>query len=223
MKRANIPRGIYDTSHLIPVCRALVRREVRYTNYRYGWSPGTVGFVMMASGAMGSLVQMALVGPIVARFGERGAVLIGAAAGAIGFACFGVAATGAGYLAAILIFAFMNLFMPGLQGLMARCLSPSEQGRLQGALQGLQSLASILGPLLFGLAFAWSILDDTAFRIPGLAYFIASALSLVVLLVAFKVERVTGRNLRRHPPWLPRRDRHALQPVQLFPLEVEHS
>jgi DHA1 family tetracycline resistance protein-like MFS transporter len=169
---------------------------VLYATDRYGWSPATTGFVMMASGAMGSLVQMVLVGPIVARFGERGAVLAGAAAGAIGYACFGAAATGAGYLAAIPVFAFMNLFMPGLQGLMTRRVSPANQGQLQGALQGLQSLASILGPLVFGMGFAWSIRGGTS-RLPGFAYFVASALLLGVFLLAFKVARATEGRVHR--------------------------
>lgn len=162
---------------------------VLYGGYRYGWSPVTIGLVMMVSGGLGTVVQMTLVAPVVKRFGERGAVLTGAAAGAIGYACFGFASHGSGYLAAIPVYAVMNLFMPGLQGLMTRRLSPAEQGQLQGAVQALQGLASIAGPLIFGLGFAWSIRPGAALHAPGLAFFIAAALLVVAWLCAWRVAR----------------------------------
>ncbi|MGH6991727.1 MAG: MFS transporter, partial [Caulobacteraceae bacterium] len=49
---------------------------VLYTGYRYGWTPKTLGFVFLATGAAGVVVQMFLVGPVVKRIGERGAVLV---------------------------------------------------------------------------------------------------------------------------------------------------
>ncbi|PCE22263.1 tetracycline resistance MFS efflux pump [Paraburkholderia acidicola] len=159
---------------------------VLYGGYRYGWTPVTIGLVMMVSGALASVVQMALVGPVVARVGERGAMLIGATAGAIGYACFGLATTGTGYLIAIPVYALMNLFMPALQGLATRRLSPAEQGQLQGVVQGMQGLASVFGPLLFGLSFAWSIRPGAAWHVPGLAFFIASTLMVVALLSALR-------------------------------------
>lgn len=162
---------------------------VLYGGYRYGWSPVTIGLVMMVSGGLGTLVQMTLVAPVVKRFGERGAVLTGAAAGAIGYACFGLASKGSGYLAAIPVYAVMNLFMPGLQGLMTRRLSPAEQGQLQGAVQAMQGLASIVGPLIFGLGFAWSIRPGATWHAPGSAFFVASALLLIALLCALRSAR----------------------------------
>lgn len=148
---------------------------VLYGGYRYGWSAATTGLVLMASGALATFVQMALVGPVVARVGERGAMLIGAGAAALGYLWFGVAGTGAAYLAAMPLFALMNLFMPGLQGQVTRHLSQTEQGQMQGVGQGLQGLASIFGPIVFGLTFAWSIRPGAALHLPGLAYFVASA------------------------------------------------
>lgn len=162
---------------------------VLYGGYRYGWSPASVGLVMMVSGGLGSLVQIALVGPVVARIGERGAVLVGAAAGALGYACFGFANTGTGYLVAIPVLVFLNLFMPGLQGLMTRRVSQTEQGELQGAVQALMGLASIVGPLLFGLSFAWSVRADAAQPMPGVPFFIASALLVVALVLAVRIAR----------------------------------
>src|SRR3990167_1605635 len=93
---------------------------VLYTGYRYGWTPGFMGLTMMGTGLAGVIVQMFLVGPVVARIGERGALLLGAPAGALGFAIYGFAPNGWVYVAGIPVFALMNFLQPGLQGLMTR-------------------------------------------------------------------------------------------------------
>jgi DHA1 family tetracycline resistance protein-like MFS transporter len=160
---------------------------VLYTNVRYGWSTATIGLVMTLGGAMGALVQAALIGPVIARFGERGAVLIGAAAGAAGYAFFGAATTGVAYISAMPVFALMNLFMPALHGLMSRRVGQAGQGGLQGAIQAMTGLASIVGPLAFGLLLAWSVRGHAVLTVPGLAFYVAAAIMVVVAAVGWKV------------------------------------
>ena len=163
---------------------------VLYTGYRYGWTPGFMGLTMMATGLAGVIVQTLLVGPVVARIGERGALLLGAAAGAAGFAIYGMAQTGWAYMLGVPVFALMNFLMPGLQGLMTRRVEPSAQGQLQGANQALQGIASVIGPVIFGMTFAWSIRHDGVMHQPGLAIYLASALLIGALLLSLRVGRV---------------------------------
>lgn len=162
---------------------------VLYTGYRYGWTPGVMGLTMMATGLAGVIVQMLLVGPVVARVGERGAVLIGAAAGAAGFMIYGFASNGWVYLAGVPVFALLNFLQPGLQGLMTRKVGPSAQGQLQGANQSMQGIASVVGPVVFGLTFAWSIRHPGVFHQPGLAIYLAAMLLMVAFLLALRVAR----------------------------------
>ncbi len=163
---------------------------VLYTGYRYGWTPGFMGLTMMATGLAGVIVQTLLVGPVVARIGERGALLLGAAAGAAGFAIYGMAQTGWAYMLGVPVFALMNFLMPGLQGLMTRRVAPSAQGQLQGANQALQGIASVIGPIVFGMTFAWSIRHDGVMHQPGLAIYLASVLLVAALLLSLRVGRV---------------------------------
>jgi DHA1 family tetracycline resistance protein-like MFS transporter len=160
---------------------------VLYTGYRYGWTPGFMGLAMMGTGIAGVIVQTLLVGPVVARIGERGALLVGAVAGAAGFAIYGMAADGWTYLAGIPVFALLNFLMPGLQGLMTRRVEPSAQGQLQGANQALQGIASVIGPIMFGMTFAWSVRHESQFHEPGLAIFLASGLLVAAFLLSLKV------------------------------------
>ena len=158
---------------------------VLYTNYRYGWTPGVVGLVMMAGGLMGVGVQSFLVGPVIARFGERGAMAAGAAAAMIGMSWYGLAPSGLAYFAGMPISCLGGLMIPGLQGLMTRRVGPSEQGQLQGANQSMAGLASIIGPSLFGLSFAWTV-RHPALGAPGLPLLEAGAVLAVCLALGLR-------------------------------------
>jgi DHA1 family tetracycline resistance protein-like MFS transporter len=163
---------------------------VLYTTYRYGWTPRILGFTFLLTGVLGVIVQMFLVGPIVARIGERRTLLIGLAVGAIGFLWYGWAPKGSVYLLGAPIFAFSNLMMPGLQGLMTRAVPPNQQGQLQGAMQSLQGIASIIGPLIFGEIFAWSLRHEVRLHAPGLAIYVAAALLALAFALALRTARM---------------------------------
>jgi DHA1 family tetracycline resistance protein-like MFS transporter len=160
---------------------------VLYTTYRYHWSLAMLGLTFPLTGILGVIVQMFLVGPAVARFGERRVVLIGAAAGALGFAWYGSATTGWAYLLAAPLFAFSGFMMPGLQGLMTQRVPPNQQGQLQGAIQSLAGIGAILGPLVFGETFAWSIRNEATLHMPGLAIYLAGGLFVLAFLLAWGV------------------------------------
>jgi DHA1 family tetracycline resistance protein-like MFS transporter len=162
---------------------------VLYTTYRYHWSLPFLGATFLITGALGVLVSAVLVGPAVKQIGERGAVLAGALFGAGGFVIYALAPTGATYFIGAPLFALMGLMAPGLQGLMSRRVSPHEQGQLQGAGQSTQGIASILGPLIFPLTFAWALHHDASLHMPGLAILIAAALLVLAFLIALRVAR----------------------------------
>jgi DHA1 family tetracycline resistance protein-like MFS transporter len=79
--------------------------------------------------------------------------------------------------------------MPGLQGLMTRRVAPSQQGQLQGANQSLQGIAAILGPLIFGEVFAWSVRHDATLHTPGLAIYLAAGMMSLAFVLAMGVAR----------------------------------
>jgi DHA1 family tetracycline resistance protein-like MFS transporter len=159
---------------------------VLYVGYRYNWSPSTMGLTMGLTGILGIAVSIFLVGPVVKRIGEKGALLVGCLFGCLGFIIYGFAPTGLWYLIGTPVFALMGLVQPGLMGLMTRRVGPTEQGQLQGANQSLQGIASIAGPAIFGLTFAWSVDHDSSFHLPGLAIWLAAAMLLTAFVIARK-------------------------------------
>jgi DHA1 family tetracycline resistance protein-like MFS transporter len=166
---------------------------VLYAGFRYHWGSDMVGLTMMLTGILGVVVQTFFVGPVVARIGERGALLLGALGGAAGFTLYGLAPNGWAYVAAAPVFAVMSFLQPGLQGLMTRRVGPQEQGRLQGANQSLQGIASVTGPMIFGLTFAWAVRHDAVLHAPGLPIFIAGGLLLGAFLLALRVGHAPAR------------------------------
>jgi DHA1 family tetracycline resistance protein-like MFS transporter len=159
---------------------------VLYTQLRYGWSLQFMSLTFLVTGGLGILVQGFVVGPVVRRIGERGAVIVGAAAAVAGFAIYGLAANQFAYFVGMPIFALQGLMMPGLQGLMTQRVTSSEQGRLQGANQSLGGISSVIGPL-FPLIFAFALRDVPA--LPGLPILIAAALMVIALAMALRFAR----------------------------------
>jgi DHA1 family tetracycline resistance protein-like MFS transporter len=168
---------------------------VLYTAYRYHWTPGETGLIMMAGSVIGVGVQSFLVGPVVARFGERGALAIGVAAPVFAMAWNSLAPTGALYVLAMPVNALSGLAIPGLQGLMTRLVGPTEQGQLQGANQSLGGIASVVGPPIFGFSFAWAV-RHPALNIPGLPMMCASAIMAMCLALALWAGREAARRSR---------------------------
>jgi DHA1 family tetracycline resistance protein-like MFS transporter len=160
---------------------------VLYTQLRYHWSQSFLGLTFFITGALGILVQSFVVGPAVNRIGERGAVIAGAAAGLTGFVIYALAPNGWMYFIGMPVFALMGLMQPGLQGLMTRHVSASEQGRLQGANQSTGGIAAILGPIIFPLSYAWALLSLPA--VPGLPVLIAAALLAIAMTLALRLAR----------------------------------
>ena|SRR5436190_9088571 len=160
---------------------------VLYAGFRYNWGSDMVGLTMMLTGILGIVVQTFFVGRVVARIGERGALLLGTFGGAVGFILYGLAPNGWAYIASAPVFALMSFLQPGLQGLMTRRVGPQEQGQLQGANQSLQGIASVTGPMIFGLTFAWAVRHDAVLHAPGLPIFIAAGLLMGAFLLSIRV------------------------------------
>jgi DHA1 family tetracycline resistance protein-like MFS transporter len=157
---------------------------VLYATYRYGWSTTTVGATLALVGLCSMVVQGAAIGPIVGRFGERRALLLGLACGAIGFLIFGAAPTGALFWLGIPVMALWGVAGAATQALMTRLVAPDQQGQLQGATNSVQSVSQLVGPFLFTLTFAYFIGGGAPLKLPGAPFLLASVLLTLALLIA---------------------------------------
>jgi DHA1 family tetracycline resistance protein-like MFS transporter len=160
---------------------------VLYATYRYGWDEKTVGLTLAMVGICAMVVQGAAIGPIVKRFGESKALLLGLICGAVGFFIFGAAPTGPLFWLGIPVMALWGIANAATQGLMSRLVSPDQQGALQGATTSVQSVSQLVGPFLFTLTFAYFIGGGAPWVMPGAPFLLASALLLLALVIAARV------------------------------------
>jgi DHA1 family tetracycline resistance protein-like MFS transporter len=160
---------------------------VLYATYRYGWDEKTVGLTLAMVGICAMAVQGAAIGPIVRRFGERRALLLGLGCGAVGFLIFGAASTGPLFWIGIPVMALWGIAGAATQGLMTQLVAPDQQGALQGATTSVQSVSQLVGPFLFTLTFAYFIGGNAPLKMPGAPFLLASALLLLALLIAARV------------------------------------
>jgi DHA1 family tetracycline resistance protein-like MFS transporter len=149
---------------------------VLFADYQYDWGPRDVGWVLAAVGVLSVIVNAVLIGRIVHRLGERRTLLLGLGCGVIGFVIYGMADVGWIFIAGLPISALWALAAPATQALITREVGPGVQGRIQGALMSLVSLAGIFGPLIFTASFGYFIGDGAPVHLPGAPWFIAAFL-----------------------------------------------
>jgi DHA1 family tetracycline resistance protein-like MFS transporter len=150
------------------------------------------GLALTAVGVSAALVQGLLVRRAVMWLGERRAVLVGFGIGTLAFAGYGLAPNGRVLITVIVLGSLSGVAGPAVQAIIAGTVAPNEQGKVQGALTSLMSLAAIFAPLLFtaGL-FSYFVSDAAPFPLPGAPLLAGSALMAVAMLLLV-------RTFRRH-------------------------
>jgi DHA1 family tetracycline resistance protein-like MFS transporter len=167
--------------------------SVLYLFYRYGWDERAVGLVLAGVGICAMVVQGVLIGPVIKWFGERASLIAGQVFGAAGFFVYGAASTGTLFLAGIPFMALWGLANPASLALMSRHVGADEQGQLQGANASIQGIASMIGPGLFSLTFAYAIRPELGLQLPGAPFLLAGLLLLVATVIAWRVTHREGR------------------------------
>lgn len=176
--------ALYHLAH-----HALTAVFVLNASYRFGWTSATVGLVLAAIGVCSAVVQAGLVGPIVARIGERRTLVAGLACGVVGFGVYGLAPTGAVFLLGVPALALWGMYGPSSQGIITRLVGPERQGALQGAFASVQMSMGIVGPVVFSEVFARAIAPASAWHLPGAPYLLAALLLIVAIVVARRSTR----------------------------------
>ncbi len=141
------------------------------------WMPENIGVMFFVIGLVDIVTQGFLSAKFIKRFGELKMVLAGLAITGIAYllnaSLVMFPMTWLAYVS-IITFAFGGgCIEPALGSLISRLAKPSEQGRVQGANQSLQSITRIIGPLL--AAYLYGIR-------PNLPYLICAMLSGVAII-----------------------------------------
>ena len=163
---------------------------VLFADESFGWKEKQAGYVLALVGVFSVIVNAVLVGKLVKRLGERRAILFGLSCGVVGFLIYGFAGVGWVFLAGLPISALWAIATPATQAMITRQVGADMQGRIQGALSSLVSLAGIAAPALFAGSFGYFIGPQAPVRLPGIAFLLASALLACAVVVAWRHARM---------------------------------
>jgi len=122
---------------------------VLFSQDAYGWGPLPIGLSFAAFGLFHAGAQIFLTGPVAKWAGERWALIIGFSAEVTSLVILAFATQGWVMFAIMPLFAVGGVGMPALQSLATAQVDADNQGRLQGVLASIVSLASVFGPLFF--------------------------------------------------------------------------
>jgi DHA1 family tetracycline resistance protein-like MFS transporter len=164
-----------------------------YAAAQFRWGAAEIGAVMVGFGLCGVIVQGGLTGPAVKALGERRAIAVGLTCGAAGLLIFALAPAWRIFVIGVPVMSLWGLAGPSTQSLMSRRVSVSEQGKLQGANQGLVSIAGLIGPALYGSIYA--LFDDRwkSLGLPGAPFVVGAGVLLTAMLISLWATRDAGR------------------------------
>jgi len=162
---------------------------VLYTGHRYGWSPLGVGLSLAFVGVSAAIVQGGLARKIIPALGagvvgEKRAVLLGGGIGVLAYIGYGLATEGWMIFAIITLASVGGVAQPAFQALITRAVRGDEQGSIQGAITGANSIAQIGGPLIAASVLAVFIAEHPPFDLPGASFLVAAVLAAMGLAVA---------------------------------------
>ena len=149
--------------------------ERRFEWHGLAFGPREVGFLFAYTGFLGIFIQGGFLARMVKKYGEERMIVAAFICAAIGYTTLSVAHS----IPILLLAATFSSFgtgglRPSLTSLVSRQAGRHEQGRMMGLIQGLNSVSSIIGPILSGLLIdrgwlsAWALLM-ALFSVWGLA------------------------------------------------------
>ena len=163
-----------------------VIEKFKWSELEIGLSQGFLGLTMVIT--QGFILRWAL--PIL---GPIKAIILGMAAALVSYLCFAFAEFGWQLYLIMVLAGLSGFVLPSLQLMMTGQVPADSQGELQGALSSLNSLASIIGPLMMTQLFFYFTNAEAVWHFPGIS-FLAIALLTGLALLFFV------RTVRQHQP-----------------------
>lgn len=151
--------------------------KFNWTEAMVGNSLGFVG--LLVAGVQGGLIRMVL-----PKLGQERSVIVGLLLYTVGFLLFGFASQSWMLYAFMIPYALGGISGPALQGIISNHVPPTEQGELQGALTGLMSASSIVGPMLMTNIFAYFTGPTAPVQLPGAPFLLGALLTLIGTILA---------------------------------------
>lgn len=131
---------------------------VYFVEEQYGFDDRDIARLLAIKGAAGMVIQTLLLKELVSRIGERRVIILAFLVGALHNWMYGVADSKAQIFFAGTIAALTSMSFPTISAIKSNNVDEAEQGRVQGALYSLSSLAGAVGPM--SLRYVYAVTKD---------------------------------------------------------------
>lgn len=125
-----------------------------FTMDTFNWSPTLIGLMFSIMGIQDIISQGLIMPKLLIRLSDTKIAILGMLSEIIGYALIAASAIFTFYpffIVGMFVFGFGDsIFGPSFNGMLSKSGDSSEQGRIQGGSQALQSLARIIGPIIGG-------------------------------------------------------------------------
>jgi MFS transporter, DHA1 family, tetracycline resistance protein len=169
-----------------------------FTMYRFHWTEKLVGISLAVVGLLVGAVQAGLTRIVNPKLGNEKSIYLGLFLYALGLILFAFATQGWMMFIFLIPYCLGGIAGPALQSTMASHVQRNEQGALQGALTGLMSLTTIIGPLIMNNLFKYFTTDKAPVYFPGVSFLLGAVFMLMGVFIAwqlFNKERKTAERI----------------------------
>lgn len=126
----------------------------QFTLDTFGWEPVLIGLMFSIMGVQDIISQGLIMPKLLTRLSDAQIAILGMASEILGYSLIAASVLFSFaplLVAGIFIFGFGDsIFGPAFNGMVSKSVDSSEQGRIQGGSQSIQSLARIIGPIVGG-------------------------------------------------------------------------
>ena len=150
----------------------------------------------ISSCVVSAIVQGLLLGRILRLISVRRLAVLGLISSTLAYALWGAASQSWMMFAFLVPYCLGGLCGPALQAVISGHVAQNEQGALQGALTGLMSFTTIVGPLIMNSTFAYFSSKSAPFFFPGMHFLIGALCMLLSVIIIYKV---LSREKKEHP------------------------
>lgn len=160
---------------------------------KFGWSETMIGISLGVVGILVALVQGGLIRFSNPRLGNEKSVYTGLLLYSTGLFLFAFASQSWMMFVFLIPYCLGGIAGPAIQSIMSSSVPANEQGELQGALTGLLSLTSIVGPPMMTGLFAYFTKPTAPVHFSGAAFLLGALLMLLSSIIAYRSLRQKGK------------------------------
>ncbi|WP_300379891.1 TCR/Tet family MFS transporter [Henriciella sp.] len=167
---------------------------------RYGWDDGEIGLSLAFVGIGSAIVQAALIGPFIKRFGPLRTAAFGLAVNMVTFAAFAYADMPWMAYAIIPISSLGGVMIPAINQVTSGLTPRNAQGELHSAVSSLQALTMAFSPILMTQTLHTFSAPDAPVRFPGAAFLLAAMITALAIIPFVLGVRANRREVAKLAP-----------------------